>query len=816
MCDSNYFEGRLIGKGAFSNLYEGINKITNEKVALKKIDKNKLLKSQNPDYFINALKKEIENMQLCQCENTVKFYEHYEEENYDIIAMELCDLSLFKYYSTREKFSIEEIFEIYSNLNKAFKIMQEKKVVHRDIKLENILIKFTNKEKTKFQPKLCDFGFSKQIKEIGINTRLGTPVTLAPEVYQGQEYDSKADLWSIGVTLYYCYFKEYPYSYKELPNIIKSNKVPCKKPDNYFLADLIDKLLVVSSKNRITWEEYFNHPFFKVFALKEFNFGFKNDYLKYYKGKYKEDDKNIKNVLIKEMKQNNLKDDFYYNDFSNHNIFSTNINVLKLITPIAFKDEKNKQIIYLVYECDENCIPLGEYCKNHNFEENEIKRFNTDFFDIFKKRCNSANSDIFISIYSFVVYQNGEIKLSDFGLNKKFLSNEEMKIYYAPNEEEMKKSENPSKTCLMNYGITLLKMINNNDDDIFFKNNEFNLNSKRNISEKFKSFLSQCLCNDIENRPNWNDLTNDEFIKGDKTLLNEKQFDFLLNYFLEKYNSISEYYNIFDFNDDNISQNEDFLLLTFYEIKKIKEILYDENSFNKNENQITFITLSKLKDNSDKLISKLNLNSKNCFNMKLISDNLSKEQKNKFYNEMEKIFQKLLNKLIDINKKTNSKKFSIENNEISDDFLENFVKNYRHFDLQDFCLSFINNFNNKNINKETIDYENALIELNFSKYIIEFLLFFKESIKESDEFSFNKKYESNDELLKDINNIFINENKADILISLLHNEFVKIIKDLSNDEQNILVKDNKTSLSQLIHFYPFMLKIIGFVNFNIN
>ena len=51
-----------------------------------------------------------------------------------------------------------------------------------------------------------------------------------------------------------------------------------------------------------------------------------------------------------------------------------------------------------------------------------------------------------------------------------------MKIYYAPNEEEMKKSENPSKTCLMNYGITLLKMINNNDDDIFFKNNEFNFN----------------------------------------------------------------------------------------------------------------------------------------------------------------------------------------------------------------------------------------------------------------------------------------------------------------------------------------------------
>ena len=446
-----------------------------------------------------------------------------------------------------------------------------------------------------------------------------------------------------------------------------------------------------------------------------------------------------------------------------------------------------------------------------------MHKFITDFFEIFTKRCNS---DIFISIYSFVVYQNGEIKLSDFGLNKKFLSKEEIKIYYAPNEEEMIRSENPAKTCLMNYGITILKMINNDDDNIFYKNNEFNLNTKRNISEKFKSFLSQCLCNDIENRPNWSDIKNDEFIKGDnnkekenKYLLNEKQFDLLLNSFLEKFKAISEYYNIFDFNDYNISQNEDFLLLTILEIKKIKEILSDENNFNKNENQITFITLPNIKDNNNKLISTFNLNSKKCLNMKLISNTLSKENKTKFINEIEKIIQILLNKLIYINKKTNSQKFNIENNEISDDFLENFVKNYRYFDLQDFCLSFIYNFNNKYKKKENIDYKKALIELNYSKYIIEFLLFFKESIKEFDEFSFDKKYESKDELLKSINNIFNIENNNYILISTLYNELEKIIKDISNDEQNILVKDNKTSLSQLIHFYPFILKFINYVNF---
>ena len=87
--------------------------------------------------------------------------------------------------------------------------MNEKKIIHRDLKPENILIKFTDKENKKFVPKLCDYGFSKQIDKISNNTRLGTPYTLAPEVLSGGEYDSKADLWSLGVIIYICYFKEY-------------------------------------------------------------------------------------------------------------------------------------------------------------------------------------------------------------------------------------------------------------------------------------------------------------------------------------------------------------------------------------------------------------------------------------------------------------------------------------------------------------------------------------------------------------------------------------------------------------------------------
>ena len=79
--------------------------------------------------------------------------------------------------------------------------MCDNKISHRDIKLKNILIKFIDEGKTKFIPKLCDYGFSKQIEKESENTQLGTLKTMAPEVALRGIYGPEADLWSIG-----CYF----------------------------------------------------------------------------------------------------------------------------------------------------------------------------------------------------------------------------------------------------------------------------------------------------------------------------------------------------------------------------------------------------------------------------------------------------------------------------------------------------------------------------------------------------------------------------------------------------------------------------------
>ena len=73
--------------------------------------------------------------------------------------------------------------------------MVKKGIVHRDLKLANILLG------KGYEPKLCDFGFARA-QDDHMESFLGTPVTMAPEILLGKAYDKKCDLWSIGVIIY--------------------------------------------------------------------------------------------------------------------------------------------------------------------------------------------------------------------------------------------------------------------------------------------------------------------------------------------------------------------------------------------------------------------------------------------------------------------------------------------------------------------------------------------------------------------------------------------------------------------------------------
>ena len=154
-------------------------------------------------------------------------------------------------------------------LNDVFTLMKIKNIIHRDIKPENILIKYTNPEKTEFDVRLSDYGISKRLTTTQkAKTNQGTIYTKAPEVINEEEYDGKADLWSLGVVIYFLYFKEYPFDDKSkktkaIERKILSGNPPEILPEDPELKDLILKLLEIDVDKRLSWDQYLNHSFFQ-------------------------------------------------------------------------------------------------------------------------------------------------------------------------------------------------------------------------------------------------------------------------------------------------------------------------------------------------------------------------------------------------------------------------------------------------------------------------------------------------------------------------------------------------------------------------
>jgi len=252
-----------IGRGQYGEIFKGINKKSGEIRAIK------IIRINNDMKYLNN---ELNNMKICSNENdnSVKYYESFYYQGKLIIVMELCDNSLKRILDDRnDGFTSEQIYNIMGQLNNTFKIMYRNNIIHRVIKLDNILIKYkennNNDSNINFIVKLTDYGISKSLESTN-TTSMGTNETMAPEILEGENhYDNKCDLWSIGIIIYQLFFKEYPYRGTQVAiyNQIKKlgNKV-LKKTNNEKLDNLIDSLLIREPSKRINYEDYFNHPFF--------------------------------------------------------------------------------------------------------------------------------------------------------------------------------------------------------------------------------------------------------------------------------------------------------------------------------------------------------------------------------------------------------------------------------------------------------------------------------------------------------------------------------------------------------------------------
>ena len=389
----NYYEIiTMIGKGSYGTVYKAKEKNTNQLKAIKVIDiyqyKEDLKNIYNEneiteemkfklDKFINNIKIEIKNMTICESENnnSVKVYEYFENEKEFAIVMELCDRNIRDILKGKEKgFSPKEICNIMKQLNNSFMKMKENQIIHRDIKLDNILVKYKDNEKKDFTVKLTDYGLSKNLNIQSIcKSNRGTLDIMAPEILKIEEeneekYSYKCDLWSIGIIIYELAFKKKPYhgNYEMaiLKNIQKNKQNLFQKSGNKQLDDLIRKLLQEDPDERLSWDDYFNHPFFQRVEILLVYKTKGEDKVKIFGDKFVNNNKNICKIIY-ESKEYELQE--YIKNPSNKTTLE-----LKLTNINDIKDKS-----YMFYHCS-SLLSLPDISK---WDTSNVSNMDSLFFD---------------------------------------------------------------------------------------------------------------------------------------------------------------------------------------------------------------------------------------------------------------------------------------------------------------------------------------------------------------------------------------------------------------------------------------------------
>ena len=283
-----------LGKGAFGEVYLTSKQGSKEKFATKKIDKKFTLNPKAKKYLDN----EIGILRDIDHPNIVKLYDVKETSQFYYLVTEYCNgggLSdcLEQYQEKHNKAFPEEIVQyLMKQIVSALKYLHDKTILHRDIKLDNILVHFENEEDRrnknmlKAKVKMIDFGFARYLKkeELAYST-LGSPINMDPGILRKLNkmahsneygYDEKADIWSLGTICYEMLIGKSAFDAESMKELVKK----VEKGD-YFIPNFLSKeavsflngMLQYDFKKRLTAEQLYRHKFINKKELTQIDLG---------------------------------------------------------------------------------------------------------------------------------------------------------------------------------------------------------------------------------------------------------------------------------------------------------------------------------------------------------------------------------------------------------------------------------------------------------------------------------------------------------------------------------------------------------------
>lgn len=287
----NYQLKTKLGDGAFSKVYEAVKLSTNEKVAIKIVNKSELSSQQKASVL-----KEVQIMRTLDHPSIIKLLDYIETKEHYFLILELCEGGEIFHQIVRLTYFSEELSRhCIRQVAEGIRYLHEEKgVVHRDIKPENLLfvpIPFKERE-TPLPPldydepkedegqftegvggggighvKIADFGLSKVVWDQQTMTPCGTVGYTAPEIVKDQRYSKSVDMWALGCVLYtlLCGFPPfYDESIKVLTEKVAKGQYTFLSPwwDSISdgAKDLIENLLCVDPEKRFTIIEFLEHP----------------------------------------------------------------------------------------------------------------------------------------------------------------------------------------------------------------------------------------------------------------------------------------------------------------------------------------------------------------------------------------------------------------------------------------------------------------------------------------------------------------------------------------------------------------------------
>lgn len=301
---NNFILFKELGRGAFGEVYLSTDENLDELTAVKVINRKKLSPIQK-----NKLLIQLDVLSKLNHKNVTKILDKQKTSNNFYIEMEYSNgPNLYEYVKQYKKkygkcLNEETVQKLVKQIASGLEYLHKNKIIHRDIKLENLIINFddvSNKTKglkeddiyqkkiiysslpSKFSEigdllkenitvKICDFGFSRKVDENSqASTILGTPITTAPDVLflelgQGH-YGTEADMWSLGVCVYELLIGNVPFfknSIKKLKEDILNGvfDYPKNVDISFESISFINALLQYDPKKRLSWDNFWKHPF---------------------------------------------------------------------------------------------------------------------------------------------------------------------------------------------------------------------------------------------------------------------------------------------------------------------------------------------------------------------------------------------------------------------------------------------------------------------------------------------------------------------------------------------------------------------------